>query len=160
MNTFVCFIYIFALRLASHSSLGDQNNCCADHEDGANDVEHCCTNTTSGRKFCASVVDNISRLLKICFCKSILTNSDCLIISLVVTSGNCAFFKSICASSKSNKFSYIFTIYKNSFNFNTISCPVSSTISSCASIIQFTIFQFKLSFNNILYCFSNNFTLL
>ena len=57
MNTFVCVIYIFALRLASHSSLGDQNNCCADYENGTNDVEHCCADATGGRKLCASHVN-------------------------------------------------------------------------------------------------------
>ena len=43
--------------LASHSSLGDQNDCCAEYENRTNDVEHCCADAAGGRKLCACLIN-------------------------------------------------------------------------------------------------------
>ena len=135
MNTFVCFIYIFAFRLASHSSLGDQNNCCADYENGTNNVEHCCADATGGRKNRTGVIDNSLCLFKISLSIIITSNYELFISSFVVTRRYSFLNKSISTISETGK------CLNCTLGIRCVLCCIVNTIYPCYNTIcEFVVF--------------------
>ena len=125
-STSVNIIYLLDFRLASHSSLGDQNDCCADYENGTNDVEHCCAHATSGRKLCTLFIYYIDRS---CTTSCNFYASCKLVISLRCDS----FFKVIlyiCIFIKALNSCKVLRIPLISLNLNTSFASFSYTISS------------------------------
>ena len=123
-------------KLANHSSLGYQHNCCADHENGTDNVEHCCADAAGGGKFCAGVICNLCCLLKVSNRIVISLNCKLLIGSFIITFRNCALFQFVCSVSKACKCRDLSSVSRNVLScLLDINYPLSRLSISCKFII-------------------------